>query len=95
MSELLDQLDKYHNLTTLDLASSFLQIEINNKDIQKTVFTVENGHNELVRIQFDFKNAPSTFQLVIDNILLGIKKERCLVYMEDFSILTYYPWTFK
>ena len=86
ISDLLDQLGKCQYFTTLDLASGFHQIEIDSKDIQKTAFTVENGHFEFVRMPFGLKNAPSTFQRVMDNILLGIQNERCLVYMDDIII---------
>lgn len=86
ISDLLDQLGKCQYFTTLDLASGFHQIEIAPSDIQKTAFTVENGHYEFVRMPFGLKNAPSTFQRVMDNILLGIQNERCLVYMDDIII---------
>ena len=71
------------------MASGFHQIEISPEDIQKTAFTVENGHYEFVRMPFGLKNAPFTFQRVMDNILLGIQKERCLVYMD--GIIIYSP----
>lgn len=86
ISDLLDQLGNCQYFTTLDLASGFHQIEINPKDIEKTAFTVENGHYEFVRMPFGLKNAPSTFQRVMDNILLGIQNERCLVYMDDIIV---------
>lgn len=89
ISDLLDQLGKCQYFTTLDLASGFHQIEINPNDIPKTAFSVENGHYEFVRMPFGLKNAPSTFQRVMDNILLGIQNERCLVYMDD--IIVYSP----
>lgn len=86
ISDLLDQLGKCQYFTTLDLASGFHQIEIEPKDIPKTAFTVENGHFEFVRMPFGLKNAPSTFQRVMDNILMGIQNERCLVYMDDIIV---------
>ena len=86
ISDLLDQLGRCQYFTTLDLASGFHQIEIDPKDIPKTAFSVENGHYEFVRMPFGLKNAPSTFQRVMDNILLGIQNERCLVYMDDIII---------
>lgn len=89
ISDLLDQLGKCQYFTTLDLASGFHQIEVDPKDVSKTAFSVENGHYEFVRMPFGLKNAPSTFQRVMDNILLGIQNERCLVYMDD--IIVYSP----
>lgn len=38
---------------------------------------------------FSLKNYPSTFQRVVDNILLGIQNKRSLVYMDD--IIVYSP----
>lgn len=86
ISDLLDQLGKCQYFTTLDLASGFHQIEIDPKDIPKSAFSVDNGHYEFVRMPFGLKNAPSTFQRVMDNILVGIQNERCLVYMDDIII---------
>ena len=86
ISDILDQLGSCEYFTTLDLASGFHQIEINPKDIPKTAFSVENGHYEFKRMPFGLKNAPSTFQRVMDSILLGINNERCLVYMDDIII---------
>lgn len=62
ISDLLGQLGKCQCFSTLDVASGFHQIEIDPKDIQKTAFTIENGHFEFVRLPFDLKNAPSIFQ---------------------------------
>lgn len=93
ISDLLDQLGKCQYFTTLDLASGFHQIEIDKKDIEKTAFSVENGHYEFIRMPFGLKNAPATFQRVMDNVLLGIQNERALVYMDD--ILIYSPTIYE
>lgn len=86
ISDLLDQLGKCEYFTTLDLASGFHQIEIDKKDIPKTAFSVENGHYEFVRMPFGLRNAPATFQRVMDNIMSGIQNEKCLIYMDDVII---------
>lgn len=39
-----------------------------------------------VRMPFGFKNAPSTFQRVMDNVLRNITNKGCLVYMDDIII---------
>lgn len=44
INDILDKLGRSIYFTTLDLASRFHQIEMNQKDIEKTVFTVESGH---------------------------------------------------
>lgn len=70
------------------MASGFHQIEMDPEDIQKTAFSTENGHYEFKRMPFGLKNAPSTFQRVMDNILRGLQNEICLVYLDDIVIFS-------
>lgn len=42
---------------------------MNPQDASKTAFTVENGNYEFTRMPFGLKNAPATFQRVMDNVL--------------------------
>lgn len=84
----MDKLGKSTYFTTLDLASGFHQIEDNQKDNQKTAFSVDNGHYEYVRMPFGLKNAPSTFQRVTDDVLKDLQGRVCLVYMDDIIIFS-------
>lgn len=86
ISDILDKLGKSIYFTTLDLASGFHQIEIKKEDIPKTAFSVENGHYEFLRMPFGLKNAPSTFQRVMDNVLKELQGKICLVYMDDIIV---------
>lgn len=86
INEILDKLGRCMYFTTLDLASGFHQIEMDPRHIQKTAFTVENGHYEFTRMPFGLKNAPSTFQRVMDNILKDLIGKVCLVYLDDIII---------
>lgn len=56
------------------------------KDIPKTAFSVEGGHYEFIRLPFGLKNAPSTFQRVMDNVLKELVGKICLVYLDDIII---------
>lgn len=88
ISEILDRLGKAQYFTVLDLASGFHQIEIDPKDIPKTAFNIDHGKFEFVRMPFGLKNAPATFQRLMDSVLrkhLGI---RCFVYMDDIIIFS-------
>lgn len=88
VSEILDRLGKAQYFSVLDLASGFHQIEVDPKDIPKTAFNVDHGKYEFVRMPFGLKNAPATFQRLMDSVLrkhLGI---RCFVYMDDIIIFS-------
>lgn len=88
ITDILDKLGRCQYFTTLDLASGFHQIEMAKEDICKTAFNVENGHYEYIRMPFGLKNAPATFQRVMDNVLKGLQGENCLVYMDDIIVFS-------
>lgn len=88
ITDLLDKLGRCMYFTTLDLTSGFHQIEMHPDDIEKTAFNTENGHYEFLRMPFGLKNAPSTFQRVMDDVLRGLQNEICLVYLDDIIIFS-------
>lgn len=88
IDEILDNLGKCSYFSTLDLAQGFHQIEMDSKSIEKTAFTVNNGHYEYLRMPFGLKNAPSTFQRVMDNILREYLHQFTFVYMDDIVIFS-------
>lgn len=81
IEEILDSLGKCSYFTTLDLAQGFHQIEVHPDSIEKTAFTVNNGHFEYLRVPFGLKNAPASFQRMM------IYKF-CFVYMDDVVIFS-------
>lgn len=72
--------------TTLDLKSGFHQIELAERDREKTAFSVSNGKYEFCRLPFGLKNAPSIFQRAIDDILREKIGKSCFVYVDDVII---------
>lgn len=87
--DILDKLGKSNYFTVLDLKSGFHQIEVDEKDREKTAFSVDNGHYQFNRMPFGLKNAPSTFQRLVDNILReNISKKECMVYMDDIIVFS-------
>ena len=72
IEEILDQLGHAHYFTTLDLASGFHQIPMNPVHAPKTAFSTPSGHYEFTRKPFGLKNAPSSFQRMMNNVLTGL-----------------------
>lgn len=88
ITDTLDKLGKSNYFTTLDLASGFYQIEIHPDDAKKTAFNVENGHYEFTRMPMGLKNAPATFQRVMDHILRDFIGKFCVIYLDDILIFS-------
>lgn len=86
ITDILDKLGHSQYFTTLDLASGFHQLEVQPQDIPKTAFNTPYGHYEFKRMPFGLKNAPATFQRVMDSVLSGLQGERCFVYLDDIVI---------
>lgn len=89
ISEILDQLGKSKYFSTLDLASGFHQIKIAEKDAAKSAFSVPQGHFEFTRMPFGLKNAPATFQRLMNTALSGLQGIQCFVYLDDIVIYSF------
>ena len=81
-------LEKAKYFTTLDLASGYHQIRIQEKDTEKTAFVTEFGPFEYIVMPFGLTNAPATFQRMIEKILKGLIGEIYLVYLDDTIIFS-------
>lgn len=84
--DILDKLGKSKYFSTLDLASGCHQIDVDPRDVEKTAFSTEEGHFEYLRMPIGLKNAPATFQRVMDNVLTGLTEDHCLVNLDDIII---------
>eukprot|EP00731_Ephydatia_muelleri_P031108 Em0022g622a len=74
--------------TTLDLASGYWQVEIEEDDKEKTAFSTEKGHFEFNVMPFGLTNAPATFQQLMECILAGLTGEQCLIYIDDIIVFS-------
>lgn len=85
---LLDKLGKSQYFTTLDLAKGFYQIPVREDDRKKTAFSTPSGHYEFNRMPFGLKNAPSTFQRLMNTVLRDFINKICVVYMDDILVFS-------
>lgn len=88
IESILDKLGRANYFSTLDLAKGFHQILVKPEDRAKTAFSTNTGHYEFVRMPFGLKNAPATFQRMINHVLKDYINKICIVYLDDILIFS-------
>lgn len=72
--------------STLDLQSGYWQIKVADCDQEKTAFVTPFGMYKFLRMPFGLKNAPATFQRLMDKFKLPLSDIIILVYLDDVII---------
>ena len=72
--------------STLDLASDYWQVEVEERDRPKTAFTTGSGLYQFTVMPFGLCNAPSTFERLMERVLSGLPWEVCLLYLDDIIV---------
>lgn len=88
IENILDKLGRAQYFSTIDLAKGFHQILVKSEDRSKTAFSTPYGHYEFVRMPFGLKNAPATFQRLINYVLRDFINKICVVYLDDILIFS-------
>lgn len=86
ITDILDQLGHSNYFSTIDLPSGCHQIKMSSKDAEKTAFSTPTGHYQFNRMPFGLKNAPATFQRLMNTVLSGIQNSQCFVYLDDIVV---------
>ena len=60
-------------ITAIDLKTGFYQIPMDPEDAHKTAFAGPYGHYEYTRMGMGLRNAPATFQGLMDLVLSGLQ----------------------
>ena len=84
----LDSLTGCRYFTTLDLASGYWQVAVEETDKEKIAFSTMNGHFEFNVMPFGLTNAPATFQRLMECVLVGLMYEQCLIYLDDIIVFS-------
>ena len=73
--------------STLDLQKGYYQVPVHNDHILKTAFVTQFGKYQFRVMPFGLKNAPATFQCLMDNILAETT-EYAVWYIDDVCVFS-------
>ena len=74
--------------SSLDLLSGYWQVPMAPESRHITAFSTPNGHWEFLRMPFGLKNAPITFQRMMNSILGSLVGKSVFVYLDDIIIFS-------
>ena len=86
IDDTLDLLAGAKYFTTLDLASGYWQVPMEESSQEKTAFITYSGLYEFRKMPFGLVNAPATFQRLMEVVLAGIARDGCHVYLDDILV---------
>ena len=85
-----DSLDLLANtayFTTLDLMLGYWQVGMDPESQLKTACCSHSGLYEFTVMPFSLCNAPATFQRLMETVLAGLARDKCLVYLDDILVM--------
>ncbi|CAI5771464.1 Hypothetical predicted protein [Podarcis lilfordi] len=85
LDDLIEAIGQCHYITCLDLTKGYYQVEMDPRDQEKTASRSPLGLFEFKVMPFGLKNAPATFQRLVDKILNGLR-EFTVAYLDDMAV---------
>ena len=92
IDELLEKFRTGRWFSSLDLASGYWQVEMDERDIEKTTFTCHIGLFAFNVMPFGLRNAPPTFQRLMNEVMGEYLNDFVVVYIDDIMV---YSRTFE
>ncbi|XP_074819017.1 uncharacterized protein LOC141993377 [Natator depressus] len=85
--ELLEKLGRAQFISTLDLTKGYWQVPLDESAKERSAFTTHLGLYEFNVLPFGLRNAPATFQRLVDGLLAGLG-EYAVAYLDDVAIFS-------
>ena len=86
IDETLDALTGAEWFSTLDLASGYWQVALDEDAARKSAFVVRNGLYQWRCMPFGLCNAPATFERLMDRVMAGLQWDILLIYLDDVIV---------
>lgn len=86
MDECIDSLGGATIFSTVDCNNGYWQTKIPEADRNTTTFSSHHGLFLFIRMPFELKNAPASFQRAVDIIMSRVKRQSALVYLDDIIV---------
>ncbi|UYV71114.1 hypothetical protein LAZ67_8001791, partial [Cordylochernes scorpioides] len=86
IDEVMDTLQGSTYFSAIDLRSGYWQVEVEERDKEKTAFTTAHRLYEFNVMPFGLCNAPATFERNMENMLGNLRWQICLCYLDDVII---------
>lgn len=75
-------------MSTIDLKAGYWQVPVASQDRDKTAFITPFGLYRFIRMPFGLKNAPATFQRLINRFKSGLPQIVILAYLDDIIVIS-------
>uniref|UniRef100_H3H3R4 RNA-directed DNA polymerase n=1 Tax=Phytophthora ramorum TaxID=164328 RepID=H3H3R4_PHYRM len=88
IDDILDVLGDAQLFSTMDIASGYWNVPMDEDSIAKTAFTCKYGLYEWMVMPFGLCNAVPAFERLMETVLVDLKWRICLVYLDDCVIFS-------
>ncbi|XP_073962916.1 uncharacterized protein [Choristoneura fumiferana] len=75
-------------MSTIDLRAGYWQIPVKAEHQDKTAFVTPFGMYRFLRMPFGLRNAPATFQRMMDRFRISLSHIKLLVYLDDLIVMS-------